>query len=128
MRLLAADAAFARTAFEHGPAAAFASVLAPDAVFLSANYPTLYGIDDVLTFLGGAEALRMSWVPADAEVAQSCELGYTFGAWTAAGQDADGNPIDLAGKYLGVWRHVADAGWRLTVYMQNSDPAVDTQP
>lgn len=122
MRLLAADAAFARAAFERGPAAAFAEVLADHSVFLAGNYATLYGIDDIVTFFSGSEGVRMSWTPADGEVARSCELGYTFGAWRAGGEDVDGNPLDLRGKYLGVWRHAPDTGWRLAVYMHNSDP------
>lgn len=129
MRLLAADAAFSRTAFERGPAAAFGEVLDADSVFLASNYGTLYGVDDVVTFLGGDEALRMSWIPADAEVARGCDIGYTFGAWSAGGADADGNPLDLSGKYLAVWRYQDEGGWRLAVYMQNSDPAgSDVEP
>lgn len=125
MRLLAADAAFSRIAFERGPAAAFGDVLDADSVFLAANYGTLYGVDDVVTFLGGDEALRMSWIPADAEVARGCDVGYTFGAWSATGTDADDNPLDMSGKYLAVWRFREDAGWRLAVYMQNGDASGD---
>jgi ketosteroid isomerase-like protein len=121
LRVATTSAEFARRAVEHGPAHAFASVLADDAVFLAPNHPTLYGADDIVTYLDGAPGLRMTWTTADAEVARSCDIGYTFGAWTAGGEDADGNPVVAQGKYLATWRHVRDIGWRLTVYIQNLD-------
>lgn len=121
MTLLATDLEMSRIAHEQGMETAFASNLTDDAVFLPMNFPTLYGPQDIATFFSGTEALSMSWTPADAEIAQSCEVGYVFGAWAVAGSDADGNELDARGKYLGIWRYL-DGQWRLSVYMQNMDP------
>lgn len=125
MQLAALNAEFARVAVQRGPAEAFRRVLADDAVFLAANYPALYGPDDIVAFLDGAPGVRMSWTTADAEVASGCDVGYTFGAWNASGADTDGNPVALAGKYAAVWRRPPDGAWRLAVYIQNTDPADD---
>jgi ketosteroid isomerase-like protein len=123
MSLLATDLEMSRIAREQGMEAAFALHLTDDAVFLPMNFPTLYGPEDITTFFAGAAGLSMSWTPADAEIAQSCEIGYVFGAWTVTGADADGNTLDARGKYLGVWRRL-EGQWRLSVYMQNMDPEV----
>lgn len=121
MQLLATDVEFARHASERDIGEAFAAVLAPDAVFLPMNHPALYGPDDIVEFFSDTGGLRLGWTPADAEVARGCDIGYTFGAWRAQGEDADGNRLDFHGKYLGAWRHDAERGWRLAVYMQNAD-------
>ncbi len=121
MSLLATDLGMSRLAREQGMEAAFAGNLTDDAVFLPMNYPTLYGPQDIATFFSGTAGLQLAWTPADAEVAQSCEIGYVFGAWTVTGADADGNELDARGKYLGIWRRMDDQ-WRLSVYMQNMDP------
>lgn len=119
MRLLATDVEFARVAYEQGLPAAFTAFLADDAVYLPMNYPALYGAGDAARFVTGNDGVRVAWTPADAEVARSCDIGYTFGSWHAQGTDPDGAALDAEGKYLGMWRFDADAGWRVAVYMQN---------
>lgn len=119
MRLLATDVEFARVAHEQGLPEAFGSFMSEDAVYLPMNYPALYGPVDAAQFVAGSEGIKVAWTPADAEVARSCDVGYTFGTWHAQGADLDGNPLDARGKYLGVWRHTAETGWKVTVYMQN---------
>lgn len=119
MRLLATDVEFARVAHEQGLPAAFSAFLADDAVYLPMNFPAIYGTGDAAGFVAGNDGIRVAWTPADADVAQSCDIGYTFGSWHAQGTDADGAALDVRGKYLGVWRLEAETGWKVVVYMQN---------
>lgn len=122
MRLLATDVEFSRQASEVDLTTAFAAVLAPDAVFLPMNDLALYGPDDIIDFFTGHGQVRMHWTPANAEVGLRCDIGYTYGAWSAEVAGDDGEPLDYSGKYLGTWRRDAERGWRLAVYMQNADP------
>lgn len=122
MRLLATDVEFSRHASEAGLAPAFETVLMPEAVFLPMNSHALYGPDDIIAFFAGNPDVRMRWTPADAEVGGRCDIGYTYGAWSAQVNDGDGGTQDFSGKYLGTWRLQPERGWRLAVYMQNADP------
>lgn len=119
MRLLATDVEFARVAYEQGLSDAFSAFLADDAVYLPMNYPALYGHANAARFVAGSDGVRVAWTPANAEVARGCDIGYTFGSWHAQGTDADGKALDAEGKYLGMWRFDAEAGWKVVVYMQN---------
>lgn len=122
MQLLATDVDFARQAAYGALAEAFAGVLIEDAVFLPMNYPALYGRDNIVGFFGGSEPEYITWTPANAEIAGSCDIGYTFGTWQARVAGEGDATTDFSGKYLGAWHRDPERGWRLAVYMQNSTP------
>lgn len=123
MQLLATDVEFARQAADGTLAEAFAGMLVEDAIFLPMNYPALYGRDNIVEFFGGSEPAYITWTPANAEIANSCDIGYTFGSWQARVTEEGGESSDFSGKYLGAWHRDPEQGWRLAVYMQNSNPA-----
>ncbi len=56
---------------------------------------------------------RLTWYPVLADVAQSGDLGYTTGPWTAS---QNGQP-QAAGEYLTVWRKQSDGTWKFVVDM-----------
>lgn len=124
MALLASDVEASRIAREQGMASVIEVYFEDDAVFLPMNWPTLYGREDIGLFFSGTERITLSWTPADAEVSLSCDMGYSYGAWTAFGDDPDGNAFDLRGKYFAMWRP-HEGGWRVGFYMQNADPETE---
>ena len=59
-------------------------------------------------------AFSISWVPAEAEVAKSGDLGYTMGTNRFTIPGAGGSSTTVEGRYVTVWRKTKD-GWRCVV-------------
>jgi len=57
-----------------------------------------------------ANAMKLEWAPAAAEIAASGDLGYTYGPWrlTPAGEDKPG----AFGHFFTIWQKQADGTWR----------------
>ena len=53
----------------------------------------------------------LTWEPEFAEA--SGDLGYTYGTYTRATSDTDGNKAVETGLYLTVWRRNADGAWKV---------------
>lgn len=60
----------------------------------------------------------LSWVPVDGQVAQSGELGYTWGNWTMAVQ----GDTTFYGNYFTVWKKQADGSWKFALDGGNNTP------
>lgn len=120
MLLLASDVEFARVSRTDGFAAATPVFVAEDAVLLPMNHPTVYGRGGIAGFFEGTEQMLFSWTPADGEVAASCDVGTTFGAWSVQLEDGP-----VTGKYLATWRFDGTA-WQVVTLMHNADPPSGT--
>lgn len=120
MLMLASDLEFARIARTDGFAAATPVFVSDDAVLLPMNHAAVYGRADIAEFFSGTESLLFSWTPAEGEVAASCDVGTTFGAWSVNGEDGM-----VTGKYLAVWRFDG-VTWKVTTLMHNADPSSGT--
>lgn len=115
MLMLASDVEFARAARTDGFAAATPTFVSEDAVLLPMNHPAVYGRVDIAEFFAGTESLLFSWTPAEGEVAASCDIGTTFGAWSV---NSESGPV--TGKYLALWRFDG-ATWKVATLMHNAD-------
>lgn len=60
----------------------------------------------------------LTWKPVKAEVAQSGELGYTWGNWKLVLQDTT-----VYGNYFTVWKKQSDNSWKMALDGGNSTPA-----
>lgn len=120
MLMLASDVEFARIARTDGFASATPVFVSEDAVLLPMNHPAVYGRADIAAFFEGTESLLFSWTPAEGEVAASCDVGTTFGAWSVSGENGP-----VTGKYLAVWRFNG-ATWKVATLMHNADPPSGT--
>ena len=61
---------------------------------------------------------NISWEPLSAEVAQSGELGYTWGNWKFTMPDTT-----LYGNYFTAWKKQADGKWKILLDGGNATPA-----
>lgn len=59
----------------------------------------------------------LTWVPVKADVAQSGDLGYTWGNWKFVAKDTT-----LYGNYFTVWNKQNDGKWKMTLDGGNSTP------
>ena len=65
--------------------------------------------------------LAVTWAPQGAGIAESGELGYTWGRWSNFSYDEDGTMIDTYGKYVTIWKKQDDGTWKIAVDIWNSE-------
>jgi ketosteroid isomerase-like protein len=67
----------------------------------------------------------LDWTPRSAEVAQSGELGWTWGEYTVSAKSEDGVPTESWGKYVNVWRKNSAGEWKVIADIGNNSPPPD---
>ena len=70
----------------------------------------------------------ISWKPTQAVVAASGDVGYTMGTNEITVPDKNGKVTTLKGRYLTVWRRVANGPWRCSVDFWNEAPPAPPAP
>lgn len=124
--LMKIDAEFSAFTAEHGMVSGFQKYFADDATLFPDRSEPVSGKHSISAFLTRASAgdkSVFSWIPARAEVANSGELGFTFGNYEVKGTGADGKPRTQRGKYVSIWKKQADGSWKVVVDIGNSSPA-----
>ena len=58
----------------------------------------------------------MTWEPRGGSVANSGELGYTYGVYSLKPNNKD---TRLYGTYVSVWKKQADGNWKFVLESQN---------
>jgi ketosteroid isomerase-like protein len=122
--LFETDREFAKTSLEKGAAEAFRMFLAEDAMELSADANPVFGRDSIYqSMLDMPEGALLEWEPEDGEVAQSGELGWTWGNYVFTWKNDKGEEAKSYGKYLNIWVKREDGQWRVLIDMGNKSPA-----
>ncbi len=117
-----ADIAFAKATAERG-AEGWTSYFAEDGVMFQPG-GVIAGRDSiraVVTRWFADDHFGLTWEPTNAEVAESGDLGYTFGRYHTTGRDATGNAVQVTGSYVTVWRKQADGSWKVALDIGNPD-------
>ncbi len=94
---------------------AFVAYYADDASVLMPNAPIFTGkpaIKESLKPLMSDPNFSITFMPTRVEVAKSGDLGFTQGPYKMSFSDQRGNKFEDEGKYLTVWRKVADGTWK----------------
>ncbi|MCF7805928.1 MAG: nuclear transport factor 2 family protein [Candidatus Marinimicrobia bacterium] len=120
--LLKTDRNFSEFSVRHGSADAFRKYLAPDALLLPAGANPIRGRDSIYASMEGDTVGVLSWTPREAEVAQSGEMGYTWGEYMYEYPKQDGTAGRSHGKYLNVWKKQSDGTWRVFIDIGNQSP------
>ncbi len=122
--LLAADRALAAASREQGFVEAYSKSMGPDARKLDGGRPAAIGHDASMAVLSSyGNHLKLDWTPEEAVVAESGELGFTWGHFVQSGVDKAHKTIYRYGKYLDVWRRGEDGVWRWIADIGTGDPA-----
>jgi ketosteroid isomerase-like protein len=66
---------------------------------------------------------RLEWKPTNSVMAQSGDLGYTYGYYRLRGRDAKGKVQAQTGAYVTIWRRLPDSGWKVAVDIGSPGPA-----
>jgi ketosteroid isomerase-like protein len=112
-QLLKADRAFSKMSEEEGVKNAFIKYIDSDGILLRPNQYPIIGADAV-DFISQNEdsTFIMTWEPKGCTVAQSGELGYTYGVYTIK---LKRNNRIFQGTYVSVWKKQPDGQWRFVV-------------
>ncbi|MCC3154510.1 nuclear transport factor 2 family protein [Hymenobacter sp. BT770] len=109
--VVAAETAFAAQAMQESTPAAFLANSAPKA-WVTENGKWA-NAQDVWRSRPARPGSRLTWYPVLADAAQSGDLGYTTGPWTALLNDKP----QASGEYVTVWRKQPDGKWKFVVDM-----------
>ncbi len=109
--LKAVDAAFAERAKVDGEERAYSACLSADARLYRQGLQTFVGIDSVRAFLKRHRICR-SWEPISAGIAQSADLGFTYGSYESRGADPQA-PGSEKGYYVRMWKRDAENQWKV---------------
>lgn len=115
--IMDADLAFSDYSVQHGLQAAFIEFAHDSVVLLKDNQMPIIGKQNLIkSYEGKSDSnLSLTWKPAKGIIADSGELGYTYGFWTLVAQSDT-----TRGTYLTVWKKNADGQWKYIADTGNS--------
>ena len=118
--LINVDTQFSKLSEARGVNEAFLTYIADDGVLLRKNNFPIVGkaIIKERFFSRPDSDYTLTWKPLYADIAQSGELGYTYGIYEFKAMDPEGKPIIGTGTYasiwkkdqFGIWKFVLDSG------------------
>lgn len=122
--MLDADRAFSQLSEEKGMKNAFIEYIDSNGVLLRPNELPVVGADaiDYLIQLNDSNYV-LSWQPKTGFVAQSGELGYTYGIYTLTPSQKD---TILYGTYVSIWKKQADGRWKFVLDSGNEGISEET--
>ncbi len=122
-QLLQADRQFAQMSLQKGAAQAFDHFLADSALMLPNRGMPIKNRESIVESMqGGDPSSVLSWQPQSAMVAESGEMGWTWGYYTSTTTDPDGKTTARQGKYLNIWIKNSQDEWKVLVDMGNNNP------
>ena len=121
--LMQADRDFSQMAQEGEVRDAFLAYMTNDAVMLNGGQQIIHGEGAVAASVGGwPDGLNLSWDPVSGMIAESQDLGFTYGTYRAWGEDDEGNAIESHGKYVTIWHVQEDGSWKWVLDGGNPSP------
>ena len=113
--LMDADIAFSDYSVKHGIQKAFIEFADDSVVILKDKHMPIIGMQSLIdSYKGKSDSgVVLTWKPAKAIIAESGELGYTYGFWTfvAKSDTARGTYMTVWKKEVnGTWKYIADTG------------------
>ncbi len=113
MNMMDSDRAFSRMSAEVGMKKAFLEFIDSNGVLLRPNQLPLVSGDavDFLTQLNDSD-FTLTWNPKNGRIAQSADLGYTYGIYTLKPAKSD---TILYGTYVSIWKKQLDGTWKFVL-------------
>jgi len=107
--LMDADRAFSDYSVNHGMQKAFIEFAHDSVVLLKPNQMPIVGKHDLMKSYQGKsdKSFVLTWKPAKAVIAESSEIGYTYGFWTLTASNETSH-----GTYLTVWKKDSNGKWK----------------
>ena len=117
LALLAVDRAFSALSEKEGMKSAFIEYLDSNGVLLRPGILPVAGAQAIDYLIQQSDQdYTMSWDPRYAEVAESGELGFTYGIYILKPSTYD---TLIYGNYTSTWRKQTDGKWKLLIHSSN---------
>lgn len=115
--LMGVDKEFSKLSETLGVNKAFIFYVAEDGVLLRPNNPPIIGKKTMAekVFSEPDSGYTLTWQPLYADIAQSGELGYTFGIYEMKTKDQEGKEILENGTYVSIWKKDQFGDWKLVL-------------
>ena len=126
--LFLTDQAFAATSAERGSDAAYAEFTDAASIRIPSAGPVLQGGAEIARVMTPPPGMLLHWVPENAEVARSGELGWTYGTYEVLARQAGETMVVSTGRYLTVWRRAPDGRWKVAADIGNEAPVPGGPP
>lgn len=121
--LFQTDLDFARMSEEKGAAEAFNMYLADNAIQLPDGREPITGRSIIYDRMKNSKMnYVLTWEPQSSEVAESGDMGYTWGNSTLMVKEDNGGEKKYYGKYLNVWKKEPGGSWKVIIDMGNESP------
>jgi len=119
LRQLEAD--FMKAAAERG-AEGYMSYYADDAVEIPNGADAIHGKGNIAKTMGflNDKNNQLTWIPVDAGISISGDLGWTSGTYEFRSKDKDGKIKVEHGKYTSIWKKQPDGNWKIVLDMGNA--------
>lgn len=115
--LIDTDTQFSKLSEERGLNEAFLSYLSDDGVLLRQNSFPVKGKELIRErfFSDSDSGYTLTWQPMFADIAESGELGYTYGTYEFRTINPDGVPFVGRGTYVSIWKKDSLGNWKLVL-------------
>lgn len=122
--LMDADRAFSDYSVNHGMQKAFIEFAHDSVVLLKPNRMPIVGKQDLIKSYKGKSdnTFVLTWKPAKAVIAESGDLGYTYGFWTFTASNETSH-----GTYLTVWKKDSNGKWKYIADTGNEGLAIQAE-
>lgn len=117
--LIGTEREFLKASNAGGAMKAFLDFMSEDARLHRNGIFPLAGKDAIRAYFSG-KAIRLSWEPIKADVAQSDDLGYTYGSYELKQEGAAA--VTEKGYYVRVWKRNKEGKWKLVLDITNPLP------
>jgi hypothetical protein len=115
--LLKTDKDFASLSVEKGMKNAYLEYIDSNGVLLRPNSMPILDAEAVDYIIALKDTgYSVSWAPSSATVAQSGELGYTYGTYEVSINE---NEPSMFGTYITIWKKQADGKWKFVLQSNN---------
>lgn len=122
--MMDADRAFSKMSEEKGISEAFVYYADENLILTGENRPPIIGIEELKSRFNRPKDpnVTLTWEPLKGEVAESGELGYTFGRWQINSKTGSGADTITNGVYISVWKKQSDGSWKYVLDGGNHTP------
>ncbi len=102
----------------------FAEWFADDAVTLNNGQPAAMGRAAIAAQAKwDPKDYQLTWTPQGAQMGPSNDMGFTWGHYEGRSKDKNGQPVVISGRYITVWKKVADGSWKVAMDASANEPA-----
>jgi len=106
---------------------AYFNFIGEDGIMMPPDQPLLKGHEKIRSVLGQFQSLpgfNVRWVPQEAFVSKSEDLGYVIDKMLVSFDGENGETVNQFQKVVSIWKKDTQGEWKMAVDIWNSDPTL----